>query len=96
MNISCRVISFKQTADTPEHIYFLSERPLEMGAFYYNRDMGRFAAIQKVLTGEQLKTSCPRVEATTEGKYGLPKVPTAFAGNYFKTGKTIKETNLRL
>lgn len=95
-NIKCRVISFKQSSEHEEHVYFLSDRPLETGCYYYNRDLGRFAAVQRCLEQEQLKLTYPRIEASTDVNYELPAVPPIFKEHYFSTGKTQKTAQIRV
>jgi hypothetical protein len=95
-NISCRVISFKQSAESEEYIYFLSGRPLEIGSYYYNRSMGRFACIQHCLEPGQVMLTHPRVEATNNPQYELPAVPAVFVENYFKNGKIQKHAPFRI
>lgn len=95
-NISCRVISFKQYPEAPEHLYALNDRELKMGDYVYMREMGRFAAIQRVLHKYQLKNKFPVVEASTNENYELPRIPPVFVEAYFKSDKTLKTIQLRL
>lgn len=96
-NVDCRVISFKQSPKLEEHIYLLSQRALQMGDYYYDRSMGRFACVQRVLHKSQLLTTCPKIEATSSDGYpSIKSVPTAFKQAYFAGGKTIKSTQLRI
>lgn len=67
--MTTRIITFRQTQDEPEYKYLLSERPLNLGDFYYNRGNGRFCAVQRVLHPNQLNTPYPAIEATDNPKY---------------------------
>lgn len=96
-NVQLRIISFKQTANSEEYLYALNDNSIpQIGGYYYKREYGRFAAIQRVLHPNQLNEKCPVVEATNSPNYELPRIPDNFVENYFKSNKEQKLIQLRL
>lgn len=87
------VISFKQTETEPEYLYALNyDRLPEIGEYidmfeYRNRETfqsvyGNLGRIQPVLTPDQINKGYPVIEACTNPKYDLPRIPEAFVKAY--------------
>lgn len=96
-NLNLRIISFKRSPDEPEWLYALNDKgEYKLGSYYYNRDLGRFAAIQQILHRDQLQLSHPIVEASTRADLGLPTIPPSFVKAYYESNKEIKNIQLRL
>lgn len=94
--VTLRVISFKQSTDDPVYLYGLSDNPITMGCYYYNRDLGKFAAIQRCLHEEQTKQLHPIIETTNNPKYDSPRIPEAFIKQYYDSNKTLTKLEMRL
>lgn len=100
--LTLRIISYKQTPESEEYLYALNDNgEPQVNCYYYQRDLGRLACIQRLLEPSQLETvrenKYPIIEATSNGAYvSLPMIPQSFVAQYFETGKQLKEIELRL
>ena len=99
-NISCIVVSFKQTEEEPEYIYFVSERPIKTGDYYLDATKSPFMRVAYMYT-QKLHDRCRRLEATNNPKYllqtlNITMIPEVFVKSYFGGGKQIKHAPLRV
>lgn len=96
-NLEIRLISFKRSPDEPEYIYGLSDRPIKMNDYYYDRTQGRFMAIVRCLHEKQLGLVYPVIEATNNPNLiTLPSIPSSVVKSYFESNKQLKTITLRL
>lgn len=96
-NVEVRIIRFKRATNEPEHTYALNDNGTPvMGCYYYDRSLGRFAAVQRILTKSQLETKCPIIEACDNIDYELPQLPASLVKGFKEAGNGIKNTFLRL
>lgn len=95
--VTLRCISFKQDADAPEYLYGLNEsKPIELGDWYYHRELGKFACLQKAGHLSQTELKFPVIECSTNPNLGLPSLPQAFVKQYFESNKEKNILEIRL
>jgi len=95
--VTLRVISFKRDDDPIEYLYGLNEtKPIELGDWYYQRELGKFACLQKAGHPTQTEYKFPVIECSTNPSLGLPSIPQAFVKQYFESNKEKNILEIRL
>lgn len=98
-NLELTIVSFKQWGNEPEYLYALNgDREPEIGEYYYRENYGPFAKIQQCysLTQMAIHGIAPVIEATTNPKYDLPRIPPVFVTAYFENNRQPNKIQLRL
>lgn len=95
INIEARLICIRHAPDDQEQVYALIDRKPVKGEYYYNRELGEWACIQKALEDSQLENVVPVVMATTNEQYPITRIPKALADAFF-TDMSIKTIRLRI
>jgi hypothetical protein len=86
MNLEITIVSFKQTSESEEELYFCSDRRIESGDYYLNNALQPFIRVQrafKPVSGER----CKKLEASTCRAYNVPEIPLSFVKQYFALEK---------
>lgn len=86
MNLEITIVSFKQTPESEEELFFCSDRPIDKGDMYLNNALQPFIRVQKAFKPVSGKR-CKRLEATTCRAYNVPPVPLSFVNQYFALEK---------
>jgi hypothetical protein len=86
MNLETTIVSFKQTPESEEHIYFCSDRPIEAMDYYINAALQPFIRVQ-IAFNPVSRERCRKIESSTCKAYNVPLVPLSFVKQYFALEK---------
>jgi hypothetical protein len=87
MNLEITIVSFKQTPESEEDLFFCSDRPIDKGDMYLNNALQPFIRVQKAFK-PVVGVRCKRLEASTcRAYYNVPEIPVSFVKQYFALDK---------